>query len=176
MIEPALTHRGRVTQAALHLVSDGKRNKKCCAIGVGQLRGGKYCSEVIGGMTRLARGKIAVIEIEVSNEGSVQECGPIRRAPSTANERAWTVEREVCDEAANASHRISVNGSECAPERVENSNSELETSRLTKNLYPCVCNELRHLLDNGHATSRVLRRSQVVRGVETAAMTRAYHQ
>ena len=88
MIESRRPDRRYIAQSALHLVGYRQRGEKVAPRAVRVLARSQHRAEIIARMTSLPLRQITVVEIQVSNQGAVEECGAIGSAPPPTDQSA----------------------------------------------------------------------------------------
>ena len=97
VVEPLRSHRRFVADATLYVVRHRQRCKEVLPTPAGVLAGGHHWAQIVAGMATLVLGEVEVVEVQVSDQGTVVERGAVRRGASAADERAMSVAAEILD-------------------------------------------------------------------------------
>src|ERR671924_1608991 len=101
-------------------------------------------------MVGLAFGQIAVHEVEIAAERSVEEGRPVRRRLAAADERRQGSASEFAYQPADGGDRLSIERADGDTNRVEHADLELPESLVAQIPKPSALDELRKQLNLGH--------------------------
>ena len=85
MVETCCPHRSDIAEAALNLVGDRESGHEVTASAIRVFRCRQDRRQIIARMAGFTLGKIAVIEVEVSNQRAVVKGSSIRGGPPATN-------------------------------------------------------------------------------------------
>ncbi len=90
VVESPGSHRRHVGEAALDLIGHGQGGEKLLSAPSCILAGSKYRCQIVTGVTGLARGEVAIVEVQVADQRAVVEGCPVRSglpAPDQCDQR-----------------------------------------------------------------------------------------
>ena len=157
VVETFVPHGRHVAQAALHLVSDGERGQEVPAGLRRRIRRRPGRRPVVAGMARLARGQVAVVEIEVANQRAVVEGCAVRSRLPPADQAAQRRTAKLGHLLPDQARRLTIERANRASEGVESPDFQLFSCYLGKVIVRRSHREIRELLDNRHDVLRSLR-------------------
>ncbi len=88
MVESVGPDGSNVGEPTLDLVGDGKSGQEVSAVGSCVLARRKHRSEVVARVAGLTWGQVGIIEVEIADGCTVEECSSVGSRTSTADQRA----------------------------------------------------------------------------------------
>jgi hypothetical protein len=150
MIKALVTYGSDVTQSGVNLVGHGERGQEIRTARVSHFGGRQYRTQIVGRVTGLAFGEIAVHEIEIPAESAIAESGPIRCCPAAADERCQRSAAERGSQLADGDNGGCVKCTDSYSERIEYPNLQLLHSNVAHISQPRTLDKSCKVLDFGH--------------------------
>src|SRR5205823_8094453 len=126
MVEALIANWGGVAQPALNLIRDRQSSQELLAGAVRVLAGRQDRAQVIARMAGLILCQIAVVEIEVSDQGRIVKGRAVRRGSARANCCAQGCSAKFLDLRQNCPNWRAAQGADRAPQRIENADLQLQ--------------------------------------------------
>jgi len=101
-------------------------------------------------VARFSFGEVAVVVVEVADEGAVVEGRTVRGRPAAPDERCLLGPAEVGEVRPKGTNWRTIEGANCAPKRVENPDLQLRLRLLGEGVVGGLGNEIGEVVDVWH--------------------------